>query len=52
MLKKQDIHISYFQIRAGFKKADLLETENQKTFGLKQIRNYSLKSAEAPVTQA
>lgn len=52
MLKKQDIHISYFQIRAGFKKADLLETDNQKTFGLKQIRNYSLKSAEAPVTQA
>lgn len=50
MLKKQDIHISYFQIRAGFKKADL--SDNQKTFGLKQIRNYSLKSAEAPVTQA
>lgn len=50
MLKKQDIHISYFQIRAGFKKADLLETDNQKT--KKQIRNYSLKSAEAPVTQA
>lgn len=52
MLKKKDIHISYFQIGAGFKKADLLETDNQKTFGLKQIRNYSLKSAKAPVTQA
>lgn len=37
MLKKQDIHISYFQIREGFKKADLLEADNQKTVGLKQI---------------
>lgn len=37
MLKKQDIHISYFQIREGFIQADLLEADNQKTVGLKQI---------------